>query len=261
MSGAALILSVREVGQGPGPAVVLLHGLFGQGGNFGAIARGLAGRHRVLAPDLRNHGSSPHAPSMSYPEMAADLLATLAARDALPAVLVGHSMGGKVAMAAAQAAPESIAGLVVADMAPRAYAPSFDRFAAAMQAVPLAPGLTRGAADRALAGAVADPAVRAFLVQNLRLEANPPAWRVNLPAIAAALEEISAWVPPETPAYPGPALFIAGARSDYIRAADHPAILRRFPAARFATIEGAGHWIHAEAPERFLALVEGFLGA
>lgn len=255
MSDDALILAMRETGQGL--PLVLLHGLFGQGGNFGAIARRLSARYRVLMPDLRNHGTSPHAATMAYPQMAADLLATLAQANALPALLMGHSMGGKVAMAAAQAAPESVARLCVSDIAPRAYPPSFDRYAAAMAALPLAPGLSRGEADRALADAVPDAGVRAFLLQNLRLD--PPGWRIGLPAITAALPEISGWVPPEAPAYAGPTLFVAGERSDYILPSDHPAILRRFPRARFATVEGAGHWVHAEAPERFLAVLEPFL--
>lgn len=255
----AMTLAATELGQGP--PVVLLHGLFGQRGNFGAVQKRLAERFRVIALDLRNHGTSPHAASMTYPEMAADVLASLAAMGALPAALVGHSMGGKVAMAAAQADPAAVLRLCVVDIAPRSYAPGFAPYAAAMAAIPLAPGMTRGAADRALAATVPDAGVRAFLLQNLRLDGPAPSWRLNLAVVAASLEMISAWTPPEAPPYPGPALFLAGERSDYIRPGDHAAITRRFPAARIARVPGAGHWVHAEAPEAFLAALAPFLAA
>lgn len=254
-------MTLAATDQGEGPPVALLHGLFGQRGNFGAIQRRLAERFRVIALDLRNHGASPHATTMTYTEMADDVLKTLRAMGGLPARLVGHSMGGKVAMAAALAAPDAVARLCVVDIAPRAYAPGFAPYAAAMAALPLASGMTRGAADRALAGAVPDAGVRAFLLQNLRLDGPSPSWRLNLPAIAAALEDLSAWVPPEQPAFPGPTLFLAGERSDYIRPEDAPAIAARFPAARIATVPGAGHWVHAEAPEAFLGALNPFLAA
>jgi pimeloyl-ACP methyl ester carboxylesterase len=251
-------LAVREAGAGA--PVVLLHGLFGHAGNFGAIARRLGERHRVLALDLRNHGGSPHATPMSYPAMAADVLATMDALGLAQAALVGHSMGGKVAMLVAQGAPARVARLCVVDIAPRAYPAAFDVYARAMAAIPLRAGLTRGEADAAMAHTVPQPAVRAFLLQNLRLDTAPPAWRLNLPVVAAALPEISAWVPPEVPAYRGPTLFLAGARSDYIAASDTAAIIARFPQARIETVPGAGHWVHAEAGEAFLAVLAPFLG-
>src|SRR5262249_41818002 len=157
---------------------------------------------------LRNHGASPHAPAMSYPDMAEDVLETLRARDALPCVLVGHSMGGKVAMAAALEAPGAIARLLVADIAPVPYPSTFRAYAAAMTAIPLRPGLTRAEADAALAPVVEEAGVRAFLLQNLRFGANP-AWRINLPAITAALPEIESWPEIKEPPYSRPALFVA----------------------------------------------------
>jgi pimeloyl-ACP methyl ester carboxylesterase len=205
--------------------------------------------------DLRNHGASPHAASMSYPEMAEDVAETLGE----PAAVVGHSMGGKVAMALALSRPELVERLVVADIAPVPYPPAFRGFAEAMQAVPLAPGLTRKAADAALAAAVPEAGVRAFLLQNLRFDTDPPAWRVGLDEIAANLPGIEDW--PALPGrYEGPVLFVSGERSSYIREEHHEAIQALFPAATFATVPRAGHWVHAENPAGFLEAIREFLG-
>jgi pimeloyl-ACP methyl ester carboxylesterase len=252
-------LAVTELGAGS--PVALLHGLLGAGRNFGAIQKALAARgHRALALDLRNHGASPQAPSMAYPEMAADVAETLEAAGAWPASVIGHSMGGKVAMALALAHPGGVARLCVADIAPRAYGtPLFTRHVAAMRAIPLRPGLTRREADAALAEAVPDPALRGFLLQNLILAGSPPRWRVPLDVLAAEMEVIGGW--PDPPGrYEGPVLVLAGDASDYVAPADHARFRALFPAARFATI-AAGHWLHAENPAAFLAAVTAFLEA
>jgi pimeloyl-ACP methyl ester carboxylesterase len=249
-------LAVTE--QGEGRVVALLHGLFGAGQNFGAIHKALAASHQVLAMDLRNHGASPHAASMTYPEMAADVAETLLAAGAVPAAVVGHSMGGKVAMALALARPDMVSRLVVADIAPVPYPPAFRGFADAMQGLTLTPGLTRKSADAALAAAVPEAGVRAFLLQNLRFDTDLPAWRIGLGAIAASLPGIEDW--PALPGrYEGPALFVSGERSDYIRPEHHAAIRALFPAARFATVPRAGHWVHAENPGGFLEAILPFI--
>jgi pimeloyl-ACP methyl ester carboxylesterase len=255
--GAAMILHAVETGAGA--PVALLHGLFGQAANFATLQRRLAATYRVIALDLRNHGASPHAPSMSYPAMAGDVLETLRARGALPAALIGHSMGGKVAMMAALQAPAAVSRLLVADIAPVRYPPGFRALAQAMAAIPLHPGLTRAEADAALAE-VAAPEVRAFLLQNLRFGATPH-WRIFLPAITEALPVLEDWPAVDRPPYAGPALFVAGARSDYLRAEHRPIIRARFPAARFVTLKDAGHWVHADNPAGFAAVAEAFLAA
>ena len=249
---------LHAIERGSGPPLVLLHGLFGQAVNFGVVQRRLALGRRVIALDLRNHGASPHAPVMGYPAMAEDVLETLRAMGALPAVLVGHSMGGKVAMAAALDAPAAVSRLLVADIAPVAYdhAAGHAGFVAAMQALPLHPGLTRAEADAALTEAVPNPATRGFLLQNLRLGADP-AWRLNLAAIAQALPWLVEW-PAIEGSYGGPALFLSGARSDYVRPEYRPAIRALFPAARFVALKDAGHWIHADDPGGFVSVVEAF---
>jgi len=251
-----MILHSVEVGEGP--RLVLLHGLFGSARNFGAVQRALAARHRVIALDLRNHGASPHAAAMDYAVMAADVIETLARNDALPAVVLGHSMGGKVAMRMALERPDTVCALIVADIAPVPYPPHFCEYAEAMLAVP--PGSTRAAADARLASAVADRAIRGFLLQNLQPAAARP-WRIGLAEIAAALPAIGDWDDRAGGTFRGPTLFIAGEYSDYIRAEHRKPIRARFPSARFVTLRGAGHWLHADKPSAFMAVVEGFLAA
>jgi pimeloyl-ACP methyl ester carboxylesterase len=253
-------LAITETGTGR--PVVLLHGLLGAGQNFGAVAKALAGQgHRVLALDLRNHGSSaPHQPTMGYAEMAADVAETLREAGAWPAAVIGHSMGGKVAMMLALAEPAGVERLLVADIAPVAYpTPAFTRYIAAMRAIPLRPGLTRRDADAALVAAVPEPPLRGFLLQNLLFNEDPPRWRVALDVIADEMGGIGGW-PDPTGRYEGPVLVLAGDRSDYIRPEHHARFRALFPACRFHTIP-AGHWLHAENPQAFLAEVTAFLAA
>lgn len=240
---------------------MILHGLFGSGGNWTTVARRLAATHRVIVADLRNHGASPHAEPMDYPSMAADVAALIEARAGGRAAVIGHSMGGKVAMWLALTRPALVERLVVVDVAPVSYRPTLQAYAAAMRAVPLRAGMRRVEADAALAAAIADPAERAFLVQNLRFDADSaPAWRLNLAAIEPAVPAISAFPdPPAGARYDGKVLVVAGERSGYVRAEHHGTVLRLFPHAAFVVVPGAGHWVHAEAPEPFLRAVEPFL--
>lgn len=250
-------MKLHAVESGQGAPVVLLHGLFGAARNFGMVQRALARRHRVLALDLRNHGASPHAADMRYPTMAADVLETLNARQALPAAVIGHSMGGKTAMAAALLQPEAVGRLLVADIAPVPYQHGNTAIARAMQAIPLTAGLTRAAANAALAEAVPQPDVRSFLLQNLAF-GQAPAWRIGLDEIAESIRDLEGWED-LAGTYPGPTLFVSGARSDYVRAEDRPAIRALFPAARFVALKNAGHWLHADDPAGFIAVLEAFL--
>ncbi|WP_043363743.1 alpha/beta fold hydrolase [Belnapia sp. F-4-1] len=251
-------MRLNLVEAGDGPPVILLHGLFGSAQNWGAVQRHLAARHRVLALDLRNHGASGRSHAMDYPAMAADVAETMRAMGAAPAAVVGHSMGGKVAMALALAEPALVARLVVVDIAPIPYPPALRPYVAAMQAIPLRSGLTRRDADAALAAAVPEPGIRAFLVQNLRMQDDPPRWRLGIDEIAAAMPVLEDF-PDLAGRYEGPALVINGERSSYIQPDSHPRFEALFPAARFATVPGVGHWVHAESPSGFLALIGPFL--
>ncbi|MBW6506532.1 MAG: alpha/beta fold hydrolase [Rhodobacteraceae bacterium] len=239
------------------PPLVIVHGLFGSARNWGVIARRLAEDRQVIAVDMRNHGDSKWDAAHGYADLAADLATVIAAQGGRADVL-GHSMGGKAAMQLALSAPERVRRLVVADIAPVAYGHTQRHLIEAMQALDLEGLGLRSEADRRLALAVPDPGVRAFLLQSLDLKAAPARWKLNLAALGAEMERIVGW--PDTPGrFAGPTLFIKGALSDYIRPEHRTAILAQFPAAQFAEIEGAGHWLHADAPRVFEEVVRGFL--
>lgn len=252
-----MILSLTEAGEGP--PLLLLHGLFGAGQNWGGIRRALAPRHRVLTPDLRNHGASPRAAAMDYATMASDIAETMDTAGVPRAAVLGHSMGGKVAMAFALAYPGRVDRLVVADIAPVRYRPALRGYVAAMQALSLRAGLTRRDADAHLAATIPEPGIRAFLLQSLRFEADPPAWRLGLAELAAAMPEIEDFAPPAGAMYGGPVLVMAGETSGYVRPEHHAAFRALFPRVAFTTIPKAGHWVHAENPQGFLAALEPFL--
>ena len=253
-----LELAANEFGSGP--PVAILHGLFGSGRNWRSVAQHLAARHRVLTFDLRNHGASPWSDGMSYGEMVEDLRASLRARGIQHAALLGHSMGGKVAMLMALLHPGEVDRLVVVDISPAANPPNLLAYIRTMRAVDLRGVTRRAEVDDALAGAVPDPAERAFLLQNLVIDESAARWRLNLKAIEQGFPQIVGF--PDFPAgtaYRGPALFVAGARSNYIEPKHEPGIRRLFPRARIMRIEGAGHLVHAEQPQAFLQTVGPFL--
>jgi pimeloyl-ACP methyl ester carboxylesterase len=250
---------LNSIEAGSGPPLILLHGLFGAAKNLGVIARALSASARLLSLDLRNHGDSPHATGMDYATMAADAAETIAARGITAAMVVGHSMGGKTAMALALTQPALVEKLVVMDIAPVTYNHGYDGYVAAMQALPLTPALTRHAANAALADAIPDAAMRAFLLNNLIL-GPAPRWRLALPEIAAAMPDLLAWQdPPGAAPYSGPALFLRGANSGYVRDDAWQTILDKFPAAVQKTIADAGHWLHAEQPDLVIAALKEFL--
>ncbi|HTZ35104.1 MAG TPA: alpha/beta fold hydrolase [Stellaceae bacterium] len=253
----ALALAATEFGDGP--PVAILHGLFGAGRNWTGIARRLAARYRSIVFDLRNHGASPWADTMSYPEMAEDVDAAMRARGHRRYRLLGHSMGGKVAMAVALADASAVERLVAVDIAPVAYEIPFRSYVEAMRRLDLAAVARRGDADAALAAAVPDAAERGFLLQNLVLGDGSPRWQLNLAALEAAMSVIAGFPSlPQGATFDGPALFVAGGRSPYLKAAHEGAIRALFPHAAVARIEDAGHWVHIERPHEFLALVERF---
>jgi pimeloyl-ACP methyl ester carboxylesterase len=253
-----MILNAVEVGTDD-PPLVLMHGLFGSARNFGAVQREFGKHHRTIALDLRNHGASPHAVDMRYAGMAEDVLQTLTELSASPAVVLGHSMGGKTAMQLALLHPDAVTRLIVADIAPVPNPPNLLPVAEAMMALPLSPHMTRAQADIALSNAVPDAAMRAFLLQNLQIGA-APSWRIGLTEIIDHFSDIEAWDAPSGAQYTGPTLFIAGAYSNYIKPEHRQIIRTLFPNARFVTLKNAGHWLHADNPSGFIAVVEAFLG-
>ena len=249
---------VHGEGRG-GPPLVIAHGLFGSARNWGVVARRLAEGRQVVAVDMRNHGDSPWFPEHGYEAMAADLAEVIAGQGGRADVL-GHSMGGKAAMVLALTEPGRVGRLIVADIAPVAYGHSQMAVVRAMQAVDLSGVTRRSEADPLLAEALEDPALRAFLLQSLGVEHGKAAWKLNLAALADQMPVIMGF-PEVAGRFGGPALFVSGERSDYVREEDWPRIVERFPAARREVIPGAGHWVHAEAPRAFGAAVAGFLDA
>ncbi len=260
MSTEAVVLKHREYGSA-GPALVLLHGLFGSSANWGSIARELAANYRVIVPDLRNHGQSPHTDSMDYPAMAGDLWTLLERLDVARPLLVGHSMGGKVVMHAALARPGETAAIGVVDIAPVAYAHDFSTILDGLASIELARLRDRAEADRRLAAFVESPAVRAFLLQNLAREGQGWRWRLNLPALRAAMPRITGFEPPTGRRYHGPAHFIHGQRSDYVRPEYAGPIRALFPAASWCEVAAAGHWVYAEQRAGFMRCLRALLRA
>lgn len=246
-------------GDDPGLPVVMAHGLLGQGRNFGTLARGLSAGRDVYTVDMRNHGDSPWDAAMDYPAMADDLAAFIASEAGGRAVVLGHSMGGKAAMRLALDAPERVAALIVADIAPVAYTHSHLDQIDALRGLDLDTITRRSEADAALKETVPDPVMRAFLLQNLRISATGVSRRSNLDGLAEAMGALVGWDDPGARRYDGPVLFIAGGDSPYVAPAHHEAIRALFPRAAIEVVPGAGHWIHAEKPGEVLALSDAFL--
>lgn len=255
-----MLASIHHTATAPQePTLVIAHGLYGSGRNWGVIARRLADRREVVAVDMRNHGDSPRQATQSYPDMAADLAEVIESIGG-PVDLLGHSMGGKAAMQLALTRPDLIRRLIVADIAPIAYAHDQTRNARAMSAIDLSHITTRAEADAALSAKIDDPALRAFFLQSLDLRSKPPQWKLNLPVLEAEMPKIVGW-PGTIGHFDGPTLFLTGAESPYVRPEHRETIRALFPKARFAKIPGAGHWLHAEKPREFEETVRVFLQA
>lgn len=253
-------LSTLAVGTA-GARVAFLHGLFGQGRNWTQIAKAIAGPDgaaaQCLLVDLPDHGRSPWTQEFSYETYAQRVAATLAATaPGEPWVLVGHSLGGKVAMVTALTNPELVRSLVVVDIAPKDYG-DLDRFVhyiEAMRSLPLAELTGRADAEERFAQVEPDAGVRGFLLQNLRRRGDTWGWQANLELIAAdaALGQGSRIADfPElgAPPYDGPVVWLVGGDSGYVRDEDTEQMRALFPRARPVVVKGAGHWVHSEAPE------------
>ncbi len=244
---------------GRGEPLVLLHGLFGQADNWHYVTQRLAERFHVFAVDQRNHGQSSHDDEMNYPLMAVDVENFFVAQKIESAFVIGHSMGGKTAMQFALQFPNRVERLVVADMAPRAYAPAHEPIFAALLALDLRSYKTRQQIEDALAPKIPELALRRFLLKNLgRNDDGSFYWKINLsglvknyPHLCAALDSKISFLKPT--------LFIRGGKSKYISTADEPEIFRLFPAASIQTIAQADHWVHADTPEEFVQMILDFL--
>lgn len=246
------------------PPLVILHGLLASSRHWRTAAAELAALRPVFALDLRNHGRSPRSPAMDFPVMVEDLLAWLDERGLGSVDLLGHSMGGKLAMSFACRHPERVRRLVVVDIAPRLYrTPSHVPEFRAMHELRLDSLRSRADAEMRLEGRVPDPGMRRFLAGNLERDERTGAWRwsFDLLALTAALPSLK--VSPLAPhdRFPGPALFLAGERSPYVRPEDLPLIHAHFPGAELLRLPRSGHNPHLESRADFLSALETFLAS
>ncbi|CAA9291815.1 MAG: Hydrolase, alpha/beta fold family [uncultured Friedmanniella sp.] len=250
-----------------GPRVVFLHGLFGQGKNWTTLARSLGTEARVTLLDLPDHGRSAWSEQLSYPAMAQAVGDALAEQsEGEPSAVVGHSMGGKVAMALALLRPAQVERLCVVDVAPVPTGPmsSFATYVEGMRAVDLEHLSDRAAAEAVLTPYVPDPVIRSFLLQNLRRDGDRWRWQMNLRLLGDELSEVAGWPdlradPWRAEPYPGPVLWVGGSESDYVRPEHAPAMRALFPRVQSLTVKGAGHWVHADQPAVFAAVMRRFL--
>ncbi|MCE9687382.1 alpha/beta fold hydrolase [Shewanella sp. AS16] len=249
---------MHYVSSGQGSAVVLIHGLFGNLDNLKALGQVLEQHHRVIRVDVPNHGLSEHWQQMDYPRLATAMTALLDALDLPRAHLVGHSMGGKIAMATALAAPERVGSLVVADIAPVAYSPRHDTVFDGLCSLPLQGHSDRRFALNHLLSAGIDEATAQFLLKNLQRTDTGFSWKMNLAGLKANYPELIGWHNSDS-SYSGPSLFVRGGDSDYVTAAHRETILAQFPRVQAKTIEGTGHWLHAQKPAIFNRIVSEFI--
>ena len=241
---------------GSGPPLVVLHGLFGSSGNWRGIARAVGETHTVHCVDLRNHGGSPWADSMAYAEMADDVLQLLDRLGLKRAAVMGHSMGGKTAMALALRHPRRISRLIVVDIAPVSYADTLTPFAQAMRSADVISAASRAEVQRRLQQQVPDREVVPFLMQNLVTLNDHFDWRLNLLGISAAMTGLCTF-PSDLlgRCFDGPTTVIAGAQSDYVADRAGAMFAPMFVDVEIDVIEDAGHWVHADQPAAFLARV------
>lgn len=244
---------------GQGQPLILLHGLFGSGNNWGTVAKDFSQYFQVISVDLRNHGNSPHSDKQDYTMMAEDLAELCDALNLNTVHLLGHSLGGKVAMQFATQFPQRVGKLVVVDMAMRAYADAHTHLIDAMMAVDLSAVRSRNEVDLALSSSINQAAVRQFLLMNLVKSGEQFAWRINLAALKANYPAMQQAVC-ELALYDKPCLFIRGEYSDYVNDDDIDHIKAHFIQTQFASLP-TGHWVHAEQPQAFIALVERFVSS
>ena len=229
------------------PPLMIIHGLYGSGRNWGVIAKRLSDKFHVIAVDLRNHGESPWFDSHNYHDMAEDLVEVITYLNIRPDI-IGHSMGGKAAMVLALKNPNFVNRLLIADIAPVKYEHDQSKFIEAMQKVDLSKVEKRSEAVAALSNFVEDKSLQSFFTQSLDLKTK--SWKLNLDILSSQMHEILSF-PKIDEKFSGQTLFFRGEKSEYILAEHREIINSLFTKARFATLKDAGHWLHAEKPREF----------
>lgn len=250
-------MNFKKIGEGA--PIIILHGVFGSSDNWLSIGKVLGEHNTVYLPDLRNHGDSFHDDVFTYEAMVNDLVEMIEKEKIQDPIIIGHSMGGKVAMKFAVNHPDLFDKLVVVDIAPRAYRPHHQQILEGLKAIDLSQINSRKEADDTLAKYVPEMGVRQFLLKNLsRDEDKNFVWKLNLPVIDKNIENVGEGIE-EQIAISKPTLFLRGGNSRYIKNEDIINIVAIFPNAEVKTIEGAGHWLHAEKPEEFIEIVRHFI--
>ncbi|MEM0941172.1 MAG: alpha/beta fold hydrolase [Bacteroidota bacterium] len=245
---------------GEGYPMIVLHGVFGSSDNWQTVGKDFADTYKVYLIDLRNHGKSPHSDVFNYDVMAEDLRELLHDEKLKEAYLIGHSMGGKVAMNFATKYPEKVKKLIVVDIAPKHYPPHHQQIFKGFKSVELNKLRNRKDADDQMASIISNFGIRQFILKNLEREKDGNfKWKLNLKAIEKAAEEIGVGLEKKAANFKGDTLFVAGSKSNYILEKDHELIRSFFPKATILTIEGAGHWVHAEKPKELQTVVSNFI--
>lgn len=252
-----MVMNFKKLGEGS--PIIILHGVFGSSDNWLSVGKALAESHTVYLPDLRNHGDSFHSDTFTYQAMAEDLKHLIEQENIERPVVIGHSMGGKVAMKFAVNYPDLLEKLIVVDISPRAYPPHHEKILEGLKSINLKEIGSRNEANEALAEYVPELGVRQFLLKNLaRGQDKQFMWKLNLPVIDEQIENVGEGLE-EQLAMSKSTLFIRGGKSNYIKNEDNIVIVGFFPNSEVKTIEGAGHWLHAEQPEAFVEMVREFI--
>ena len=241
------MLNYMTFGDEKSPPVMIVHGLYGSGRNWGVIAKRLSDQFFVITVDLRNHGDSPWLDTHNYHVMADDLVEVINSLNIKPNI-IGHSMGGKAAMVLALKRPNLVRNLIIADIAPVKYEHDQSQFIEAMQKVDLSKVEKRSDATLALSKFVEDKSLQNFFTQSLDIKAKR--WKLNLKVLRSEMSEILSFPKIESE-FSGHSLFLKGEKSDYIKSEHRKIIKSLFTKARFATFKEAGHWLHAEKPREF----------
>lgn len=254
-------MSLHHTVVGDGDAsVVFIHGLFGQGKNFTSAANSIGDIATCWLVDQPNHGKSSWSVGFSLDEQAAVVADWLAQHIPTPAAVVGHSLGGKVAMRLALQHPDLVARLMVVDTAPSTNGATskFAHLVSAMRSIDLPTLNSRSEADKQLAPMIPDAGVRGFLLQNLKRASGHWAWNANLDLLGDNLHVVAGW-PQVSASWDGPTWWVAGGKSDYVRPEDMPAMKTLFPRVVSVTLKNAGHWVHADEPRAFTEILRRFL--
>lgn len=239
--------------------LIFLHGVFGQGKNFRSFQQYFAKNREVGTIDLRNHGKSLHG-AVTYPIMAQDLFDTLHHDNLTPAIIAGHSMGGKTAMCFALQHPHDVKALIVIDIPPAPTKKSSLGISKDIRNITFPDSLTLKEVDQLLKSYIPQEAVRQIMIQNIARGTHPH-WKIGINEIFDHFSTIMGWPYQWAKGkhYPGPTLFIKGEHSPYLRAEHENEIKKLFPHAKHVTLPQSGHWVHAQNPQDFRECLEQFL--